>query len=260
MPISTYPSTPLSAIAVTVILPVIDETSSLRETVSTLIAENSESISEILLIVCQKTTAEANAVCTALVHDHPALIRLYSQKRPFLGGAMRDAFEWSTGTHVLMMASDLETEPATVKELISKASEGFDIVTATRWADGGGFEGYQRSKYWLNWLFQKSFRTLYGTELSDLTYGFRIFKAPLVKEIAWEELRHPFLLETILKPLRLGAKVVEIPTVWRTRREGVSHNTFMQNFLYFRTAFKTRFRRREDLVLAPDSISWSVQA
>ncbi len=234
---------------VSIILPVIDETVSLRKTVDVLLAENRPDIGEILIVACNKTSNEALAVCNALASEHKELVSVRFQKRPYLGGAMRDAFEWARGTHVLMMASDLETDPATAKDLIAKAKEGYDIVTATRWSQTGGFQGYSHVKYALNWIFQQIFRLLYGVSLSDLTYGFRIFKAEWVKKIAWEELRHAFLLETMLKPLRLGARVVEIPSVWRTREEGNSHNPFLQNFVYFRTAFKTRFTNQRQLLL-----------
>jgi glycosyltransferase involved in cell wall biosynthesis len=214
------------------------------------LSENRESISEILLVVCQRTRPDALATCEKLTRLHPGLIQTRFQQRPFLGGAIRDAFDWARGTHVLMMASDLETEPSSVKDLIRKAGEGYDIVTATRWSENGGFHGYEPVKYVLNWLFQRSFRLLYGTALSDLTYGYRIFKAKWVKEIAWEELKHPFLLETILKPLRLGATVAEIATVWRTRQEGVSHNSFLQTLLYLRPALTIRFTPRHALLAA----------
>lgn len=218
------------------------------QTVDILLAENAEVISEILIVACSKTTEAARQVCASLLHADPERIRLLEQTRPFLGGAMRDAFSVARGTHVLMMASDLETDPHTARVLIEKAGLGYDIVTATRWSGRGGFKGYQPVKYFLNWIFQRCFRVLYRTSLSDLTYGFRIFKMEWVKKVAWEELRHPFLLETIIKPLRLGAKAIEVPTQWRTRQEGVSHNTFWQNFLYLRIAFKTRFADRQKLL------------
>jgi glycosyltransferase involved in cell wall biosynthesis len=233
---------------VTAILPVTDETTSLRKTVEVLLAENSREISEILIVACHSTTPAALAVAEELGREYAGLIQVRFQQRPFLGGAMRDAFEWASGSHVLMMASDLETDPATVKELIAKAADGYDIVTATRWKSGGGFRGYNPLKLWLNGIFQTIFRTLYGTNLSDLTYGFRIFKREWVTTIAWEELRHPFLLETMLKPLRLGARTVEIPCMWRARTEGVSHNPFWRNFVYFRIALKTRFSGRKRLL------------
>jgi glycosyltransferase involved in cell wall biosynthesis len=233
---------------VTAILPVTDETTSLRKTVEVLLAENRREISEILIVACQRTTPAALAVAEQLGREHAGVIQVRFQQRPFLGGAIRDAFEWASGSHVLMMASDLETDPATVKELIAKAKDGYDIVTATRWKGESGFSGYNPLKRFLNGIFQTMFRVLYATTLSDLTYGFRIFKREWVKTIAWEELRHPFLLETMLKPLRLGARVVEIPSTWRARTEGESHNPFWGNFVYFRIAFKTRFSGKRRLL------------
>ena len=236
---------------VSVILPVIDETVSLRKTVDILLAENAKEIHQILIVVCKKTSEQSMQVANELVAEHPALIEIRHQARPFLGGAMQDAFEWATGSHVVMMASDLETDPTKVKELIARAQDGYDIVTATRWQSNDGFQGYSPLKRVLNRVFQKSFGVLYGVTLSDLTYGFRIFRIDWVKKIAWEELRHPLLLETVLKPLRLGASVAEIPCVWQARIEGESHNTFLQNFLYFRIALKTRFRNKQELLRKP---------
>lgn len=239
-------------LSVSVILPVIDETVSLRDTVATLLAENARDLAEILIVACGKTTPESLQVCRELARAHPALIQVRFQRRPFLGGAMRDAFEWASGTHVIMMASDAETDPATVKDLIETARLGYDIVTATRCARKGGFEGYHPVKYIFNRVFQRAFGVLYGTRLSDLTYGFRIFKTEWVKKIEWEELRHAFLLETLVKPLRLGASVAEIPTVWRRRTEGASHNQLVQHFAYFRIGLRTLFRSKQDfLVRAP---------
>src|ERR1035437_4164871 len=236
---------------VSAILPVTDETTSLRKTVEVLLAENRREISEILIVACQRTTPAALAVAEELGREHAGLIQVRWQQRPFLGGAIRDAFEWASGSHVLMMASDLETDPATVKDLLSNARLGYDIVTATRWASSGGFHGYNPLKYGLNLLFQKMLGLLYGADLSDLTYGFRVFRTEWVKGIEWEELRHAFLLETILKPMRLGARVMEVPTVWRSRTEGTSHNQALQQFAYFRIGLKTRFRDKRALLARP---------
>lgn len=63
----------------------------------------------------------------------------------------------------------------------------------------------------------------------------------LIQSIQWEEMKHPFFLETIVKPLRRGVEVVEIPTAWRARSEGESKNTFLRNFVCFRIGLKTRF-------------------
>jgi glycosyltransferase involved in cell wall biosynthesis len=232
---------------VSVIVPVLDETTALERTVDVVLEQNAADVHELLVVVCLRTSAESMACARALQQRHPQ-VRVRMQERQFLGGAMQDAFGWATGTHVLMMSSDGETDPHLVATLIARAREGHDIVTATRWAEGGAFADYSPVKLALNWGFQRLFKTIYGTALTDLTYGFRIFRAEAIRAIAWEELRHPFLLETLLKPLRLGASVVEVPCVWRARTEGVSHNSLAQTFAYVPLAVRTRLRPRASLL------------
>ena len=70
----------------------------------------------------------------------------------------------------------------------------------------------------------------------------------LLQAIEWEELRHPFLFETMVKPLRLGVRVTEIPGIWRARTEGESQNTFFRNFEYFRIGLRVRFASAQSLL------------
>jgi hypothetical protein len=117
----------------------------------------------------------------------------------------------------------------------------WDIVAASRWIKGGGFEGYSHKKLVLNYIFQKIFRILYNTKLTDLTFAYRLYRKPVLEGIVWQELKHPFLLECLLKPMRCGARVAEIPCKWRARTEGTSANMFAETFKYLRIALKTRF-------------------
>jgi hypothetical protein len=171
------------------------------------------------------------------------------QQLPFLGGALRDAFDVARGSHAIVMASDMETNPSDVKRLIEEAEKmPWGIVTASRWRRGGSFHGYSKVKLVCNWLFQHCFSLLYWTKLTDMTYGYRILPTKLARAIRWEELGHPFNLESVVKPLRLGVPFVEIPSAWRLRTEGESSNPSFCNFAYFRTGLKTRFVRKESLL------------
>jgi glycosyltransferase involved in cell wall biosynthesis len=227
----------------TIILPVMNETLSLRQTVETILRDVPvESIREILIVVCKKTTPESMAVIAELQEQHGGLVVVHNQNLPFLGGAMRDAFDRARGSHSIMMASDLETDPKDVRVLIEEERKNpGGIVTASRWRNAGRFQGYSKVKLVCNWLFQRFFSLLYGTELTDMTYAYRIFPTKLVQAIQWEDLRHSFLFETLVKPLRLGIPVTEIPSIWRARTEGESQNTFFRNFEYFRIGLLTRF-------------------
>lgn len=235
--------------AATIILPVMNETASLEETVRIILRDVKDRINEILIVVCERTTPEAMATVDRLSKSLGSLVRVHAQKLPYLGGAIREAFDLARGSHIVMMASDLETDPNTVKILISNAETWPSaIVTASRWRANCGFQGYSKIKLICNWAFQRFFAALYGVRLSDMTFAYRIFPAKLVQSIRWEELRHAFLFETLVKPLRLGVQVIEVPSVWKARTEGKSENTFLLNFVYFRTGLRTRFARRRSIL------------
>jgi glycosyltransferase involved in cell wall biosynthesis len=235
--------------SVTVVLPVVNETYSLVETVDSILKTSKSELRELLIVVCDRTTPESLATIKSLSERLGDLVIVHRQKLKFLGGAMREAFDIARGSHTIMMASDLETDPALVPHLISEArSHPAAIVTVTRWRKEGGFENYSRVKLFANWIFQKLFSVLYGTTLSDMTYAYRIFPTKLLQAIEWEELRHPFLFETVIKPLRLGVQVIEIPGIWRARTEGESQNTFARNFEYFRIGLRVRFATAADIL------------
>ncbi len=236
--------------SVSVILPVMNETYSLVETVDQIIKHSKGHLKNFIIVVAEKTTQEAMNTIQALIERYGDLIILHRQSMPFIGGAMREAFQLVDSSHAIMMASDLETDPNLVPLLISKSQEfPQTIITVTRWVKGGGFQDYSSIKLLANWVFQKIFSLLYWTKLTDMTYAYRIFATPVLKSINWQELRHPFLFETIIKPLRVGVEAIEIPGFWRARTEGVSQNTFFRNFEYFKIGLKVRFMSKTKILI-----------
>ena len=79
--------------SVTVILPVINETTSLQQTVEIILRDARDRIQELLIVVCQRTTPEAMAVVTRLQKDLGDLVVVHTQRLPFLGGAIREGFD-----------------------------------------------------------------------------------------------------------------------------------------------------------------------
>ncbi len=234
----------------TVLLPVMDETESLAKTVEIIEQECGPDIQEYLFLVCDRTGQNSIDICNRFAASNPSRFILIRQNLPFLGGAVRNGFSAAKGSHVVMMASDLETDPHDVKEMITIVKKQPNvIVTASRWLSGVQFEGYSPFKLVANFIFQQIFRAVYFTKLSDLTYGYRIFPTRLVHSIRWEGFRHDFLFETLIKPLRLGVEVLEIPTCWHARGEGESQNSFFRNFYYFRIGIKVRFAPKSRLLL-----------
>lgn len=236
----------------TILLPVMDETYSLKETVDTVIRTcRKEDLAEFILLLCDRTTKEARQVAENLIKEYGDTVSIFihDQTLPFVGGAVREGFALAKGTHVVLMSSDLETDPNVVRKFISLAKKNPEcIITASRWRKGGGFKNYNKVKLVCNLIFEKVIALFYFVRLTDITYGFRIFPAKLMQSIKWTELKHPFFLETALKPIRLGVQFIEIPAHWSARTEGVSQNPFFANFRYFKTAWDNRFLKTEAIL------------
>ncbi len=236
-----------------ILVAAINETFSLEQTVR-IVRETcspADVIEILLLLSPKKTTPECIKVAEQLVAESFAIpTSILWQSLPFAGGAYRDGFKAAKGSHVVMMSADLETPPERVLEMVETAkAHPTSIVTMSRWIQGGGFTGYSKLKQACNFIFQKIFSILFWTRLSDLTYAYRIFPLELMNQIAWEEIRHPFFLETSLIPLRLGVRFIELPSHWAPRQEAESQNTFFANFAYFKTAFRIRFTPWRKLVI-----------
>ncbi len=231
---------------ITFVLPVLNETDALRTTVEAIVRLSGNHLGEILIVTAERTTGESREVIEKLRRGRPEVIRVHAQRLPYLGGAMREAFSLATGSHVMLMASDLETDPEQIPSFIEEACRGdWDIVSGSRWLAGGGFDGYGRARLALNWLFQRMLGLFYGTRLTDLTFAYRLYRREVLEGICWEELRHPFLLECLLKPLRLGARATEVPCRWRCREAGESAGSFRLMLQYVPVALRVRFQRRE---------------
>ena len=170
--------------SVSIILPVINETVSLRQSVETVLRNvKRELIREFIIVVCKRTTPEAMAVAGELQKELGELVVVLQQKLPFLGGALRDAFDVCRSSHVIIMGSDLETNPDDVHILIAEEQKNpAGIVTTSRWIRGGEFHGYSPIKLLCNWIFQRFFSVLYLTRLTDMTFGFRIMPTALANQ------------------------------------------------------------------------------
>lgn len=223
---------------ISVVMPVNSETGTVRTIVEWLHANLGPRLCEVIIVISPRSSQESKDLCYGLAHSD-SLVRVFEQQvNPGVGRAFREGYARVRGNVVLSMDSDGEMELATIPRMIAEmARSNASLVVGSRWLQGGGFVGYSPAKRWLNWGFQQLFRALFRTRLHDLTYGFKLMRAELIRNIAWEATLHEIGCETTLKPIRLGLPVAEVPTTWTARAEGRSSNNFLRNFRYVGMAF-----------------------
>jgi glycosyltransferase involved in cell wall biosynthesis len=170
-------------------------------------------------------------------------VKLHFQKKPFVAAAVLEVVQDLKSDYVIYMSADMETPPEAVPRLISKISSdsNLDVVLCSRWIEGGGFSNYGARKKLISYFAQQLCRLLYKWDVHEYTYGFRIYKTDILKNLSYQEKKHPFFLESLLVPLKLGYRVAEIPVHWEARTEGDSVATFQTWLSYLRPIFRLTF-------------------
>ena len=231
---------------ISVVLPVFSETDTIREVVKGLQDILGARLLEIVIVVSPRSGEDSRDVCAELGKSDARIRMQMQQVNPGLGHGVREGYAATRGNWVLNIDSDGEMEMETVRRMLEKADTGsYDLVVASRWMKGGGFSGYSRLKYGLNFIFQQVFRSLFLTRVNDLTYGFKLMRGELARGIRWEGARHEIACETTMKPIKLGARACAVPSKWTARTSGESKNTFWRTFRYVDMAFRILCRGAE---------------
>jgi glycosyltransferase involved in cell wall biosynthesis len=229
--------------SMSVVVPVINEVHSLIDTVNTIVQVARGPLHRIIIVVCEKTTPESLRACERLREAHGEVVEIVWQQKPFLGGALQAGLAHSKSSHVVLMYSDGESDPRTLGELIAEARRHpAAIISASRWLKRDSFYDYPPGKLLANYCFQRLFALIYGRrDITDFTFGYRLYPQALVNSIPWEETGHPCVFESIVKPLRLDMDVREIPTRWKQRSEGVSQVKLRVYWRYLVVGAKVRW-------------------
>ena len=236
--------------SVSIVIPAIDETESLKESIEIILETcDLKDLEEIFIVVCERTTPECLCVINSMIAPESEVpVRLYYQVHPGLGAALYEAMQRVMGSHVVNMAADMDTDPYVIKEMIRVAKAHPEtVILASRWIKGGGFSGYGRIYKLLNYMFNKMLQILFMTKVKDLTYGYRFAPVDKTLSIKWESKGFSIGMETNLKMLRLGYKIIEVPAVWRVRNQGDSQNSFFTKVKYLSTVLKVRFASKASI-------------
>jgi dolichol-phosphate mannosyltransferase len=151
-----------------------------------------------------------------------------------LGESARDGFEHiaeigSPEDIVVRMDCDDTHDPTYIAVMVAKLKEGYEVVTTSRYAPGGGQIGvdwYRRLISRIANLIMKSFFPIPGVQ--EYTCGFRAYRVALIQDaIAIFENRFIDLkgmgftgtVEKIIKCKMMGARVAEVPFVLRYDRK-----------------------------------------
>ncbi len=123
---------------------------------------------------------------------------------------------------LVFLDGDHSFSPAEMPRLIEPILRGeADLVLGSR--PRGGIEpgAMPPQQQFGNWLVARLVKTLYGLSLTDLG-PYRAIRRELLAELKMQEMTFGWPQEMLVKSARRGARIVEVPVSYRSRRAGVS--------------------------------------
>ena len=222
--------------SVSIILPILNEINSLKKTIK--ILNKIKVKKEYLVIYSKKLTNKFVKNELIKLKKRNKTLNYYPQSRPFVGGAIDSGIKYTKNKFIVIMASDLETNPHELKNMIKKSQKNPNfIISADRWISKKGFSDYGLIKYLANFFFQKLIKFFFSYEILDFTFAYRLYPKKALKGYKIKELRHGFALEILIKPIKKGYKVITLPAKWKKRVEGNSSITLQSYFSYLKVLF-----------------------
>jgi hypothetical protein len=223
--------------SISIILPILNEINSLKKTL--LILNRIKVDKEFLVIYSKKLTK--NSVKNEIISLKKKYknLKCLKQIRPFVGGAIDLGIMKAKKRYIAIMASDLETNPYELKNMINVSSKNYNsIISADRWISNRGFNDYGIIKFLANFMFQKLLKFFFDYKILDFTFAYRIYPNNAIKRYRIKELRHGFALEILLAPMKKGFKVISLPAKWKKRVEGSSSITINSYLSYLKVFFR----------------------
>ncbi len=105
---------------------------------------------------------------------------VYLQRKKGLRYVLIEALEHIQGDVIITFPPDGNSIPELIPKLVDKMKEGYDMVIASRYADGAKSYDDDLVTAFGNWLFTKTINVLHGSRYTDALVMYRAFKKELV--------------------------------------------------------------------------------
>jgi dolichol-phosphate mannosyltransferase len=161
------------------------------------------------------------------------------------GLALKQGFKAASGTYIVTLDADLSHEPKFIQRLWENR-ERADVVVASRYCEGGAAKAPLFRRFLsnvLNWVFTTGF----GVPVSDVSSGFRLYKADVVKALEFEGTTYDALEEILIRIHNEGGRIIEVPFTYAPRVHGTSNaRIFRIGMRLLSTFFRLRRLRRSN--------------
>jgi dolichol-phosphate mannosyltransferase len=199
-----------------------------------------------LLLIDDGSTDDTNVLLSEAFGSLPNARVIRHPKNQNLGGAIRTGIQESTGDWIANLDSDCTYDPALLEPMIAHMEAGADLVTVSPYHPQGRVEGVPAYRMFLSGTLTAMYRLILRKRIYTFTALNRIYKRSITSHISSAAYDFTVLAEMMLKAIKQGLRIDEVPAVLSVRRFGESK-------MKTRRVIEAHLRLIRRLVFAPNS-------
>jgi dolichol-phosphate mannosyltransferase len=219
------PGAPSRTQDVWVILPTYNEAENL-ERIAAAVLEQLPASGRVL-IVDDNSPDGTGEIADRLAAANESISVLHRAEKQGLGPAYLAGFRVALdgGAELIIeMDADFSHDPAFLPRLI-EATDRADLAIGSRYVPGGGVTDWGAIRRFISRGGSAYARVALGLPVRDLTGGFKCFRRVVLETIDLDTIEargYAFQVETTYRAIKSGFRVVEVPIVFKDRRDGTS--------------------------------------
>jgi len=191
-------------------------------------------------------TSEEDRATRETAAGHGA--RVVVQEEPGYGSALRAGFRTARGAFIVTMDADTSHAPVFIRDLWS-CRDHAEVAIASRYVPGGRAKsglGRRVLSRVLNAFFERGL----SLPVRDLSSGFRLYRADLVRGEAFEASDFDVLPEILVRLFAAGWRVREVPFSYAPRQHGRSNARVLAFGLAYLRTFARLWKLRNSILSA----------
>ena len=210
---------------VCVLMPTFNE----REVLAKSVAKLLEAQPDIDLIVIDDSSPDGTGeLAEAIAKQDSRVSVLHRKSKEGLGKAYAEGYELALSRgyqRIVQMDADGSHQAKDLAQLLAAEN---DLVIGSRWVTGGEVLNWPGHRLWISRLGNTYARFAIGTQLKDVTAGYRVYSAELLRKLPLKQIEahgYGFQVEMTKWAISAGASISEIPISFIEREDGRSKMT-----------------------------------
>lgn len=207
-------------IKLSIVIPAHNEEENIAEVINKI--EQILDIEHELVVVNDHSTDFTAKIVSGLSKQYANIRLVDNLLEPGFANAIKTGFINLKTEAVVPIMGDLCDDLSTIKAMLKKIEEGYDVVCGSRYIKGGLRLGGSKIKGFFSSFVGKSLHCLLGVPTHDIANAFKMYRKKVIDAINIESRGFEISMEIPLKAYYLGFKITEVPTVWKERTKGKS--------------------------------------